>query len=706
MASSPLSLAALVALPLSALTSPALATEADSGGGNTIIVTAQASPGPTLSASGAGDYAITAADIANLPTGGASPMTDVLAQMPGVAIDQNQQIHIRNTEGPQFQYQINGALVPLDINSNPPFLSMINPQFVEHLDLVDGVLPSRYAYATGGVIDIRTKDGCAQPGGSASLTVGQRDSFIPSAQYGGCAGKFSYYVNGQYERGNTAFSSATPGAEPIHDTTHQGQGFGYFSYAIDPNTKLSLTLSASSSNNQLPNVPGLPAQFTLAGVNPSDSADINSYLNFRDKLTILSLTGGNGAGSNGEGLSWHLAYAAHTIKQEFLPDQNAELTYQGVASTAIHQNHDNTLQGDITLATGAHTLEAGFYAGQYLVNVSDSTLAFPADANGNQLSTTPVSITSTTHMANLVLGLYLSDLWQITDRLKLDTGLRLDRLSGYTDHAQLDPTLNLSYRLTPDVSLHAGFARYMQVPSLQGIAPNAAALFSGTTAAVGSGGITNPLTEDDAYWDAGLTARLNSHFKLSLDGYYEQTYHYLDTGQFGVVPIFAPFNYGTGHIWGTELALNYKSEHFSAYANLTVGQNRQKGVATGQFNFDPDELAYINAHAIPLDHQPLVGVSAGLTYRLHGWSLSVDGIYSSGLCGGFADQTALPQVIQFNASLERTFRLPHLGPITDRLTILNLTDRTNAIRPADGIGIFQAAYGPRFTVQNTVSIAF
>ena len=277
---------------------------------------------------------------------------------------------------------------------------------------------------------------------------------------------------------------------------------------------------------------------------------------------------------------------------------------------------------------------------------------------------------------------------------------------GYTDHAQLDPTINLSYRLTPDVSLHAGFARYMQVPSLQGFAPNTAALFAGTTAAVGSGGITNPLTEDDAYWDAGLTARLSHHFKLSLDGYYEQTSHYLDTGQFGVVPIFAPFNYGSGYMWGVELALNYKAEHLSAYANLTVGQNWQKGVATGQFNFDADELAFINAHAIQLDHQPLAGVSAGLTYRLRGWSLSLDGIYSSGLRGGFADQTALPQVIQLNASLERTFHLPHLGPITDRLTILNLTDRTNAIRPADGIGIFQAAYGPRFTVQNTVSIAF
>ena len=85
--------------------------------------------------------------------------------MPGVAIDQNQQIHIRNTEGPQFQYQINGMLVPLDINTNPPFLSMINPLFVKQLDLLDGVLPARYSYATGGVVDIQTKDGCEQPGG-------------------------------------------------------------------------------------------------------------------------------------------------------------------------------------------------------------------------------------------------------------------------------------------------------------------------------------------------------------------------------------------------------------------------------------------------------------------------------------------------------------------------------------------------------------
>jgi outer membrane receptor protein involved in Fe transport len=115
-------------------------------------------------------------------------ITDVLTHMPGVAIDQNQQIHIRNTEGPQFQYQINGVLIPFDINTNPPFLSMINPMFVKQLDLLDGILPARYSYATGGVVDIRTKDGCDQPGGDVSVLAGQRSTFQPSLQFAGCNG--------------------------------------------------------------------------------------------------------------------------------------------------------------------------------------------------------------------------------------------------------------------------------------------------------------------------------------------------------------------------------------------------------------------------------------------------------------------------------------------------------------------------------------
>ncbi len=100
----------------------------------TVTVEAPRLGGPSVSPSGANQYTVTAQDIDALPAGANTALTDVLAQMPGVAIDQNQQIHIRNTEGPQFQYQINGVLVPLDINTNPPFLSMINPLFIKQLE--------------------------------------------------------------------------------------------------------------------------------------------------------------------------------------------------------------------------------------------------------------------------------------------------------------------------------------------------------------------------------------------------------------------------------------------------------------------------------------------------------------------------------------------------------------------------------------------
>jgi hypothetical protein len=44
--------------------------------------------------------------------------------------------------------------------------------------------------------------------------------------------------------------------------------------------------------------------------------------------------------------------------------------------------------------------------------------------------------------------------------------------------------------------------------------------------------------------------------------------------------------------------------------------------------------------------------------------------------------------------------------VTDRLTVLNVLDRVNLIRPPEGIGIFQSAYGPRLTVLNTLTIPF
>ena len=308
---------------------------------------------------------------------------------------------------------------------------------------------------------------------------GQRNTVQPSFQYGGCEGNFSYYLSGLYSQSNSAFSSATPAPDAIHDHTNQGQGFGFFAYNLNPTTRISLITSVAASNNQLTQS-GQPSARVPARRREHSypSADIKSYLNFRDYLGMLALNG-----APAPDLTYQLAYSAHYISQKFEPDNIGELIYQGVASTAFHSDLDNTLQGDLTYQLGAHTLGAGFI----LVNTGSrrTTTRWSSQPTGRQLRIgppfVPVRVINNANKINLLSGIYLEDTWQITEKLRVNFGLRWDRLSGFTYNNQLDPTINLVYLPRPDTTLHAGFARYMQVPSFQGISPGAPAAFKDTT---------------------------------------------------------------------------------------------------------------------------------------------------------------------------------------------------------------------------------
>jgi hypothetical protein len=677
-----------------------LAQLAPSASLSQVVVQATRILSPQISPGVSNDYQLTSENIADLPAGDNTVLTDVLAQMPGVGIDQNQQVHIRNTEGSGFQYEINGALVPLDITTNPPFMAMFNPLFIKRLDLLDGILPAQYSYSMGGVISIATKNGCEQPGGSATVYAGQRDMFQPNFQYGGCDGAFSYYGSALYTRNNLAFSSATPGPTPIHDWTHQVQALGVLTYAVSSATNLSLIFSAAPSTNQLPNVPGLAAEFALANAPVMPSADINSYLNFKDYLAILSLSS-----APSPQLSYQVSYTAHDIEELYLPDDVGELEYQGVATRASHKDLDNTLQGDVKYLAGAHTLAAGFYVGAYHVTADGSSLVFPADDSGAQISDVPLTVINDLHQMNILTGLYVDDLWTIDPELRLNSGVRWDTLSGISHGNQVSPTVNLSYVPMHGTTFHLGVARYFQVPSFEGISPEAPAAFANTTGA-GPIGVTTPLPESDWEYDIGVVQALTTHMTVSEDNFYEKTRHYLDAGQFGAVPVFAPFNYQHGYIWGSEVALDYSVGHLSAYGNVTLGRNLETGVATGQFNFaDPAELAYIDSHYIVLDHQPITTLNAGAAYGWHRFELSVDGEYDTGLRTGFANQLQLPHVFQVNLGLQRTFEVAG-HPLSNQLTLLNIFDRVNLIRPSGGLGVFQSAYGPRFTIFDALTLYF
>jgi outer membrane receptor protein involved in Fe transport len=654
-----------------------------------------------LTPSGASKYMMTSRDISNMAQGEATPLNQVLLQMPGVALDQNQEIHIRG-EHAGVQYQMNGVILPLDINNDPTFTQLLNSYFVKNVSLIDGVLPAQFGYRTSGVIEISTKDGCDDAHSQFTFYGGQRDTIQPSFEVGGCKGKLSYYLTGVYLHSNLGLSSATPAPDPVHDHTDQGQGFLYLTYAINPTTQFSLIAGLTVATNQFPNRPGLLPMFALQGVNPADhpSTEIDSDVDQQDYYSVLALNG-----SLGLNAEYQLAYSAHYNRENFNPDPVGDLIYQGIAPTIFNSDLSNSLQGDLTyLLDDAHTVRGGFYLGEYGVEGDDSSQVFPLTDGAP--SDVPIAITSNFNKINLIYGVYLQDTWQLSEKLCISFGWRWDQVRGLVNDSQFSPTINLVYKPRTGTVFHAGFARNFQVPNFQGISASIAKL-QGTTGGVGPGISLNTAldAETDYTWDAGYTHQLTPHLLWAQDAYFRIDRHYIDEGQFGFVPLDAPFNYVRGYGAGLENSLTYNLPDLALRANIFVAREEVRGVATGQYNFPPAaQLQYIDRHYIVLDHTPLTGASGGVAYRWHDYQFTFDGLFSSGLRGGFANLTQLPNVWQFNLSAERSFTVPKLGRVENRIMLLNILDRTNLIRPANGIGVFQAAYGPRITVYDAVTV--
>jgi outer membrane receptor protein involved in Fe transport len=626
-----------------------------------------------------------------------APFNQTMLRFPGVAQDSFGQLHLRG-EHANLQYRIDDVQLPESI---PGFGQVLETRFADNISLITGALPAQFGFRTTGVVDIHTKSGAAFQQGDASVYGGSFDTIMPSFEYGGVTGKLNYYWTGSYLHNGIGIENPTSSSDPIHDDTDQYRMFGYSSYIIDDTSRFVLLTSGYHGDFQIPNTPGLPPVFSLRDVPTFDSAKLNETQAEQDAYAILAYQKKSDV--------FNMQASVFTVYSSvlFRPDNVGDLIFNGVASRVDRDIFSNGLEFDASYKlTDQHTLRGGFFFLEEHATVGTVTLAFPADANGNQTSDIPLRIVDNNGKYGYLYGFYLQDEWKPFEQLTINFGGRFDVVDAFSNENQLSPRINIVYQPWKWTTLHAGYARYFTPPPLENVQQSTIAKFDDTT---NESKITkdSPVKSERAhYFDAGVTQKIAEGFNVGVDGFYKSSHDTLDEGQFGQALILSSFNYNRGEIYGGEFTANYDNGGFSAYLNAAYGWARGNVVSSAQFLFDPEELHYIHRNWVFLDHDQRFTGSAGISYTLKDWRAGIDGLYGNGLRQGFANTQKLPPYETFNLSLSRRIQITEKTAIKVRFDVVNLFDKVYELRSGSGIGVFAPQFGQRRGFYGTVAYEF
>ena len=220
---------------------------------------------------------------------------------------------------------------------------------------------------------------------------GSYDTIRPSFEYGGAQGKWNYFMDGSYDHNDLGIENPTPSHDAIHDTTDQGKAFVYASRILSDTSRVSLMGSASYSDFQVPNTPGLPvgqpANATESGSHAMEyspgtsgvpanfnSADLNENQNEQNYYGVATYQ--KSAGD----LNFQVSAFGRNSDVHFRPDLLGDLYFNGVASDVARNLYSGGLQADASYALGdKHTIRGGVMLLDEYLSADSTTTVLPVD---------------------------------------------------------------------------------------------------------------------------------------------------------------------------------------------------------------------------------------------------------------------------------------------------------------------------------------
>jgi outer membrane receptor protein involved in Fe transport len=657
--------------------------------------------GPLIDRSlGATSYTLGQAQIGNAPGGANATLATQLERLPGVVQDSYGEIHIRGEHG-NAQYRINGLQLPEGLEG---FGQEFDTHYVKTVTLITGTLPAAYGLKLSGVIDIETKTGADLQGGTVGIYGGSFGTIRPFATGGGTYGAVDIFGSLSYDQNALGIENPTSGVTAIHDRTTQYNGFGGATWHVDDRSRLTLIAGATNEDFEIPDIAGHVPRFIVAGQPAIPSSALNENQNEQRSFAAL------GYETSFDGLTVRPALFYSENRILFTPDPIGDLQYSGVAGRTLNRLTSGGGQIDSTYEPASdHLLAFGGRLSLDGYKRQDSTSVFPANANATQASDIPITIDDKDRKTGRTLSVYLQDEWSVTHRLTVNYGLRYDNSLGFSHADQVSPRLSAVYELTPDASVHAGYARYFTPPGLEFVTPGTVALFRGTTNAATAPVQSAPYPERANYVDAGYLQRLGA-FTVTADMFYKQSDGGIDLGQFGSAVVLVPFNYNHGHTYGVEANVNAARGPWTAGLSFSYVRAEAIGITSDQTAFPLPELLYIDKHVIILDHDQPFTVAINTAYQFddHRTKISGDALLGSGLRYGFANLGQLSPHYVFNAGLEHRIPLKwaYAKDIRLRFDATNILDQAAALRAGSGVGIAAAQYLPRRGFFGTIAMDF
>jgi outer membrane receptor protein involved in Fe transport len=651
---------------------------------------------------GASIYTINEAAITAQPGGDNQLLNQVIMQAPDVAQDSFGQFHVRG-EHNGLQYRLNGIILPEGISV---FGQSLDPRLISSLTLITGALPAEYGLRTAGIIDLKTKSGVIDPGGSVSLYGGSHGTFDPSFNYGGSDGRLNYFVSGDFLRNDLGIESPDGRSNPDHDQTTQYHGFAYLEYILDDSNRLSAVLSSSVGKFEIPNrgnqVPGITnaegTPLTVNGQTTFPSDDLNENQREVNHFAILSWQHSQGA------FDVQTSLTARYSSLNFVPDPLGDILFDGIAQNAFKQNVAYALQSDAAYRLDdAHTLRTGLFLQSDHSKSLTTSAVIAFDGAGNQISDIPENIVDNGSKTEWIESIYLQDEWKLIPTLTVNYGLRFDKFTAFTSGHQVSPRVNAVWQALENTTVHAGYSRYLSPPPFELVGNETVSKFVNTTAAPLSPQADSPLPEQANYYDVGVQQKITDRFTIGVDSYYKQSHNLIDEGQFGAPIILTPFNYTYGKQYGLELTNSFTASDFTAYLNLAWQYAHGKDIDSAQFNFGADDLAYIAQNYIHLDHEQEITASGGVSYVWDHTRISADFLLGSGLRADLTlpdgssipNGAHLPYYTQINLGANHIFHLGDAGTLTTRFDVINVLDKRYEIRDGTGVGVGAPQFGPR-----------